>query len=363
MHGQALMAGTLAGCATRWEGARVFPVDAKFSDSLSELQSFSAGKMFRLLRYLALVGWTCLRRRIDTVILTPGFYRNTFLKDSLFIWLCAFLLRRRVVAWFHMDYSEFSSSHAAGWFSRFFRTTLLRCRHFVVCAESLRGTAPGFLPEAAVAVVPNGIPDPAAGITAKPGSRERLRVLYVSNMNEEKGWKVLLQAARMLCAQRPDVEFVFHGAPSGGFTEDGIHAAFAEDSAGGRIRYAGFLDAATKAEAFRSSDIFCMPSFTEAFPIAVIEAMAFGLPVVATRVGGIPDMLGSELSGGLVPARDGEAICRALRHFLDNRMALVEKGNIARRRYEAQFTESAFSSRWEAFMRTVSGSQSSPAAA
>ena len=350
MHGQALMAGLLAESASSWKNTAVYPVDAKFADSISDLQSFSAGKLIRLLRYLVVVTWTCLRRRIDTVILTPGFYRNTFLKDSLFIWLCSFVLRRRVIAWFHMDYGAFQDQPTDGWFAVWFRRTLLRCSHFVVCTESLRKTVPSFLPSTSVSALQNGIPDLAEGMPATPGSRERLRVLYVSNMNEEKGWRVLLEAAVQICASRQDVEFVFHGAPAGDYTEASIRALFAKNSPDGRIRYAGFLDAGSKAGVFRSADIFCMPSFTEAFPIAVLEAMAFGLPIVASRVGGIPDMLGPELAAGLVPPQDGWGLRIALEQLLDNRSALALFSIAGRRRFIEQFTNQSFSVRWQGFL-------------
>lgn len=356
-HGQAIMAGVLSGCGKEWADTEFHALDAKFADSLEKLRSFSPGKMFRLAGYLCKVGWTCLTRRIDVVILTPGFYRNTFLKDSLFIWL-AWLLRRRTVAWFHMDYGAFDKNSLPGWFLRYMRFTLRRCSRYVVCTDRLRPTAPEFLPPEKISALQNGIPDPAAGHTAAPGTGEMLRVLYVSNMNESKGWMVLLEAAAAICRERGDVEFVFHGAPTGERPLEEMHARFRDTGGGERIRYAGFLSPEAKAEAFRSADLFAMPTFTEAFPLAVMEAMAFGLPVIASDVGGIPDMTGE--TAWLVPPRDAVALAGALRQALSDRKTLEARGRASRERYEANFTVTAFSKRWESYMAglaTSNGSQ------
>ncbi len=183
-----------------------------------------------------------------------------------------------------------------------------------------------------------------------PGSRAMLTVLYVSNMMETKGWRVLLDAAIRLCTERPDVRFIFYGAPAGEVSAGELEAIFAATPAPDRICYAGFLDAAAKAEAFRSADLFCMPTYTEAFPVAVTEALAFGLPVVASRVGGIPDLVEEGQGAWLVEPRNAGALVDALRDALSDRGRLARLGASCRARYEAHFTAAAFAARWEKFL-------------
>lgn len=353
LHGQALMAGVLAEQGKSWPDIELHALDAKFADSLADLKSFSIGKLFRLARYVCAVTWLCLTKRIRTVILTPGFYRNTFLKDSVFIWLTGFLLRRKVVAWFHMDYGSFDESAQPGWFRRYMKLTLRRCSRYVVCTDRLKATAPAFLDPAKVAAVQNGIPDPATEGQARPGTAPVMTVLYVSNMMEAKGWRVLLEAAARLCREREDVRFHFYGAPTGETTEEEIHALFAQAAGPDRISFRGFLGAEDKAGAFRGADVFCMPTFTEAFPVAVTEALAFGLPVVASRVGGIPDMVEEGNGAWLVEPRSVEALHHGLTTALADRERLSHWGRACRARYEAVFTAAGFARRWEAFLATA----------
>jgi glycosyltransferase involved in cell wall biosynthesis len=80
----------------------------------------------------------------------------------------------------------------------------------------------------------------------------------------------------------------------------------------GRATWLGWLDADAKARALREADIFLMPSTSEGLPVALLEAMAYGKPIVATRVGGIPDVLADGTEGMLVPPGDVAALADAV---------------------------------------------------
>jgi glycosyltransferase involved in cell wall biosynthesis len=83
-------------------------------------------------------------------------------------------------------------------------------------------------------------------------------------------------------------------------------------SLNGGPQWLGWLDADAKARALRESDVFLMPSTSEGLPVALLEAMAYGKPIVATRVGGIPDVLADGREGLLVPPGDVDALAGAV---------------------------------------------------
>ncbi|MBI4227370.1 MAG: glycosyltransferase, partial [Candidatus Omnitrophica bacterium] len=85
-------------------------------------------------------------------------------------------------------------------------------------------------------------------------------------------------------------------------------------------------------------DLFVLSSSNEAFGLAVVEAMAMGRPVVASRVGGIPDVVDDGVTGVLVPPRDPGALARALQRLVDDPEAARAMGRAGRARYERQFT-------------------------
>jgi glycosyltransferase involved in cell wall biosynthesis len=84
-------------------------------------------------------------------------------------------------------------------------------------------------------------------------------------------------------------------------------------------------------------DVFVMPSFTEGTPNSIVEAMASGLPIIATDVGGIPDMIGED-AGILVPAADTEALAQAMQRLAEDSELRKAMGRAARARYLKLFS-------------------------
>ncbi len=327
----------------------VLHVDSKFAGSLDDIGSFSFGKLLRLPRYLWQMLRHTLRGGVDLAVLTPTFYIRPFLKDAVFIWWSTLLLRRRTAAWFHMDFRAMGYEKLGRLTKWFVRTTLRRCRHFVIPAERLRAFLPEWMPAEKVVALPNGIPAPLPErARAQDG---RVRVLYLSNLEEDKGWQVLLDAARALCREFPQAEFVFHGRPAFGLTEEEIRQKIAADDGGGRIRYLGPVFGEAKWQALADADVFAFPSFHEAFPLAVLEAMAAGLPVVATDVGGVPDAVTHGEGGFIVPPRNAAAMQSALAPLLAEAPLRFRMGAWNRSRYERDYTVEAYGRRWADWLR------------
>jgi glycosyltransferase involved in cell wall biosynthesis len=89
----------------------------------------------------------------------------------------------------------------------------------------------------------------------------------------------------------------------------------------------------------RAADMLLLTSISEGIPLTVIEAMAAGLPVVATRVGGLPEIVEEGRTGWLAPAGDDEELATAVLRLADNRSLQLEMGAAGRRRAEAMFSD------------------------
>jgi glycosyltransferase involved in cell wall biosynthesis len=327
----------------------VLHVDSKFAGSLDDIGSFSLSKLLRLPRYCWRMLCHTLRGGVDLAVLTPTFYVRPFLKDAVFIWWSTLVLRRRTAAWFHMDYRAMGYGKLGRLTQWFVRTTLRRCRHFVIASARLRQFLPDWMPADRIVALPNGIPAPVPMRSRKDDGR--VRVLYLSNLEEDKGWRVLLDAARTLCRELANVEFIFHGRPAFGLTEEEIRHRIAADDCDGRIRYLGPVFDDAKWQALADADVFAFPSFHEAFPLAVLEAMAAGLPVVATDVGGVPDAVTPREGGFIVPPRDAAALQSALSKLVSDPALRSRMGAWNRARYERDYTVSAYGRRWTEWLR------------
>jgi glycosyltransferase involved in cell wall biosynthesis len=171
------------------------------------------------------------------------------------------------------------------------------------------------LAPASIAVVPNGIeatlyPDRDA-VTARRPVRS---VITVANLRPEKSHETLIAAAELVAAEFPDVQFQVVG--------DGLRRAELEAlvRAGGlerRVRFLGHREDVPRLLA--EADVFVLPSRSEAFPNCAIEAMAAGLPVVASATGGLLDLIEHGHTGLLFEPGNPEALAAALRHLFTDR--------------------------------------------
>lgn len=156
-------------------------------------------------------------------------------------------------------------------------------------------------------------PSDRAAARAELGIAAEARlVLYVGRLDEGKGLEELLEAAERMRDVK-DLLFVLLGE---GLLGDVLRKRVASAGLGDRVWLPGVSSRHEVAKWMAACNVFCLPSHSEGCPNVVCEALACGRPVVATRVGGIPELV-NDTCGILVPAADTEGLARALRDALD----------------------------------------------
>jgi glycosyltransferase involved in cell wall biosynthesis len=175
-----------------------------------------------------------------------------------------------------------------------------------------------------VEVLPNAAPPPVDGPLSGPALPGRARLLYIGGFHDPvKGGEVLLDALPAILERHPGVRVTIAGPgePPGRMGD-----------VNGSAEWLGWLDADAKAKALREADVFLMPSTSEGLPVALLEAMAYGKPIVATRVGGIPDVLADGREGLLVPPGDVAALADAVGTLVADPQRALELGRAAKQR-------------------------------
>src|SRR5690606_37040215 len=133
----------------------------------------------------------------------------------------------------------------------------------------------------------------------------------LSNLLETKGPLLLLDALQTLRHRKVAFKATFAGAPSSGITRDALLARIETLGMTDLVTYVGAVHGRDKEQLFASHDVFVLPTWADAFPLVVIEAMRHGLAVVSTREGAIPDIL-DEDAGILIEPRDSTALVESL---------------------------------------------------
>ncbi|HKR66289.1 MAG TPA: glycosyltransferase, partial [Thermoanaerobaculia bacterium] len=162
-----------------------------------------------------------------------------------------------------------------------------------------------------VEIIPNGIDPEEIGITntlsqAERRQGEELRVLTIARLSIEKGLTHLIDAFTQL-PNNITLDILGKGP-----LEETLHNAIAKHNLESRVRLLGTLPRLELGATYRAHHVFCTPALSEPFALVIIEALASGLPVIGTIVGGIPDVVVDEHNGLLVPPADASALAAAI---------------------------------------------------
>lgn len=189
-----------------------------------------------------------------------------------------------------------------------------------------------------ICIIPNALPDRAGReIERTPGPR--LTILYMGVVATGKGVEDLLLAAAHLVTRQVPFLITVVGDFQSPAEEEKLRRV-ASGLPAGTVNFAGPLTGAAKDEVFTSHDVFCFPSFwhAETFPLVLIEALSFSMPVIASRWRGIPDLLGEDGScGTLVDIHGVDQIAEAFQRFAADAELRRAQSHNARLRYLARF--------------------------
>jgi glycosyltransferase involved in cell wall biosynthesis len=232
---------------------------------------------------------------------------------------------------FIWDSPHLKGKTVAKWFFRALIRTrnrlLLRADGFLGISEAIREEyLECGVPAAKIRVINNGTdtdrfrPVDGAGeraaLRVKLGIPDKTVLAYSGKLNKGKGLEFLLDAWQTLAARHANVHLLLIGAGGGGFLscEDALRARVQSQGLVDRVTFTGFVENVN--EYLQCADIFVFPSENESLSNALIEALACGLPCLASHVGGIPDTVKDGVNGRLLPVGDKDAWLTAIDELL-----------------------------------------------
>lgn len=149
-------------------------------------------------------------------------------------------------------------------------------------------------------------------------STEKINVLFMGRIGKRKGVYDIIEAAKLIT--NPDIEINLYG--------DGDLKKFEklinENNLQNKIKLKGWISGDKKDEAYRSADIYILPSYEEGLPMSVLEAMSYKLPVISTPVGGTPEAIDDGVNGFLIQPGDYKSLAEKI-DLLANDKELREK--------------------------------------
>ena len=142
-------------------------------------------------------------------------------------------------------------------------------------------------------------------------------VLFLGELGKRKGCYDIPTVIAQVRKSIPDVKFILAGAGSE-VDENAIKKLIDEKGVSDNVEFPGWVRGDTKDKLLRKADVFFLPSYNEGMPMAVLDAMGYGLPVVSTNVGGIPKIVHDGENGVCCEAGDVDRISRAITELMLN---------------------------------------------
>jgi glycosyltransferase involved in cell wall biosynthesis len=213
-----------------------------------------------------------------------------------------------------------------------------------------------------IALLPHGVdtdrfrpagPGEPAALRSRLGLPDGVLAAWSGRLLRGKGLEVLLEALALAAAAVPDLRVVLAGSGEGQALsiEDELRRRAAASDLAGRVVFAGRVD--RMEDVLRAADLFVFPSVFEALGISLVEAAACGLPAVASRTGGIVDVVEDGRSGILVAPADPAALAEGLRALATDARRRAAMGREARHVALARFDERDSVDRYRAVFREV----------
>lgn len=347
VHGQAVMTQLLLDGV--YNKIRLRPVRMAFSETIGEVGKIRLQKLTELVSLVARIFHAKLQTKSQVLYYLPASPNMVpFLRDVVILGLTRWMFRKTV---FHFQavgigamYGRLPRNLRVLYRMAYFKPDLAICltRATSVDAEHM-------IPRRTV-VVPNAVCDHTLDRRASETAfraESVPRILFLGMFCAEKGVLDLISACRQLDALEVPYQVAFAGASQS--KEFALEAHRQAESLKGEVSFLGEVTGDAKWRLYEEADVFCFPTHytAEGFPVVLVEAMMFGLPVVSTKWRGIPEIVQDGATGLLVETSDVAALAQCLRMLLSDASLRSEMGKMGRKRYLDYFTAERFQQRME----------------
>lgn len=309
-------------------------------------------KVFRGIVIYFQVLYRILRYRYDFCYITPAVTPMGLLKDAPVMLLCR-LFRKKVILHMHgKGVSGYAARHR--WYRQLFRLCFTGNRVILLSQRLYRDIAL-LVPENRIRICPNGLPWQDTSSQCANRFNPVPRILFLSNLLESKGVFTLLDACVHLAETQIDFECNLVGNETAEINTARIEREISARKLTGKVVYRGSRYGREKEQTFIDSDVFVFPTSycNECFPMVLLEACLWRLPIIATAEGAIEDIVMDGQNGYIVPGNDAVAVARKLEMLLADAALRTKMGEAGFHYAAERFTEKHFEKNLLAILNEV----------
>ncbi|MBI3949933.1 MAG: glycosyltransferase family 4 protein [Acidobacteria bacterium] len=237
------------------------------------------------------------------------------------------------------------------WLGRWYLRSALRMGdRIIVVSDTLRTALHHVLPEQDIHFLPNAVSAPAVSMAdQRLANGGPVRVLYLGHFLKLKGIYDLVEAIPQIAAAAPEAQFLLCGLHE----VKQVHDLCQRRGVLPVVEHLGPVPFEERWAALQKADIFVLPSYEEGLPVTVLEAMAVGLPVVTTPVGGIPQVVADGVNGFLIQPGDVDSLAARILQLAKDPTLRRRMGQANRLRIAEAFDAGPFLDKLEGHLRSL----------
>lgn len=311
------------------------------AESLSDIGQANPRKILKYFFLLKHIFHTIRQIHPDLVYITPNAGGKAFFKDFIVVQLLK-IMGCKVIAHYH---NKGVSIYQSRWFYNLLYKCFFSNLKVILLAEHLYKDIAKYVKRENVYICPNGIPNSRKEELEARRNNAVPHLFFLSNLLISKGVIVLLDTLKIL----KEKGYTFVCQYVGGETSEMSAIQFAEEvekrKLNDMVAYVGRKIGEEKNTFFHQADIFILPTMNECFPLVILEAMEYKLPVISTNEGGIPDIVKDGENGLICEKRNPDSLADCIAKLLDDEELRIEMGNAGYEKFCREFTLQRFENR------------------
>ena len=314
-------------------------VDISTSKNINEIDGFKFKKIFIFLKSFLITFMKLILFKPDTVYFSVSLFGLGFFKDSFYIILCK-IFQCKIIC--HLHRSGLTKKIYHKKIIKFYYKFIFNDIDIIHLSKSLRKDIRPFLNNnSKIAIVNNGISKHKIKIKKK---KNFISFVFLANLTESKGIKELLDSITHLNKKTKLIKFNFNiiGDFTNTFSREDKKSFLKLNHIYNNVKFFGFQKGKKKFEILANSDIMIYPTYDDCFPLCILEALSYGLPVISTNVGAIPDIIKHNINGIIINKINKKNIINSINYYLKNKNVINKQSKINKKLYNNYFNFEIF---------------------
>ncbi|MGC4034407.1 MAG: glycosyltransferase family 4 protein [Chitinophagaceae bacterium] len=329
-------------------------INLSTANNLKDIGKSGFKKLFIFLKLYWKVFVSVARHRYDLCYLTINSGGSAFYKDIVTVFILKIFGRKVVYHYHNKGISRYQNKSINNLLYRF----QFKNSSAILLTPLLYNDVAKYLHRDQVYFCPNGIPEikniNLASLNTIRASNSVPELLFLSNMIKEKGVFTILDAGKILHEKGIQFKINFIGDWFDISAKE-FESYVAYCGLEKNVEYLGKKYGAEKYSYFEKADMFIFPTFyhNEAFPLVLLEAMQFGLPVISTNEGGIPDIVTENETGYIIERENPQALAMKIQYLIENGEKRINMGTASKIKFERLFCLNVFEKNLNSILETL----------